>query len=83
VARENGTALLSVRDTGPGIAPGDVPRVFEPFVRLDAARDRASGGAGLGLAIARSIVAAHGGEITLQTSVGHGSRFTIRLPAVG
>ena len=83
VARENGTGLLSVRDTGPGIAPGDVTRVFEPFVRLDAARDRASGGAGLGLSIARSIVAAHGGEITLETSVGHGSRFTIRLPAVG
>ena len=83
VARENGTGLLSVRDTGPGIAPGDVTRVFEPFVRLDAARDRTSGGAGLGLSIARSIVAAHGGEITLETSVGHGSRFTIRLPAVG
>jgi len=83
VARENGSGLLSVRDTGPGIAPGDVKRVFEPFVRLDTARDRASGGTGLGLAIARSIVAAHGGTITLETSVGHGSRFTIRLPAVG
>jgi len=52
-------------------------------VRLDAARDRASGGAGLGLSIARSIVAAHGGTITLETSPGHGSRFTIRLPAIG
>jgi heavy metal sensor kinase len=83
VARENGSGLLSVRDTGPGIAPGDVTRVFEPFVRLDAARDRASGGAGLGLSIARSIVTAHGGTITLETALGHGSRFTIRLPAVG
>ncbi len=83
VARDNGSGLLSVRDTGPGIAPGDVTRVFEPFVRLDAARDRASGGAGLGLSIARSIVAAHGGTITLETSPGHGCRFTIRLPAVG
>lgn len=83
VARENGSGLLSVRDTGPGIAPDDVSRVFEPFVRLDAARDRASGGTGLGLSIARSIVVAHGGTLTLETSVGHGSRFTIRLPAVG
>jgi heavy metal sensor kinase len=83
VARENGSGLLSVRDTGPGIAPADVTRVFEPFVRLDTARDRASGGAGLGLSIARSIVTAHGGTITLETSLGHGSRFTIRLPAVG
>src|SRR5262249_25555281 len=65
-ARTRG-GMLSARDTGPGIAPADVERVFEPFVRLDAARDRESGGAGLGLSIARSIVTAHGGTLTLES----------------
>jgi len=81
VHSRNASGVLSVRDTGPGIPPGDVERVFEPFVRLDAARDRESGGAGLGLSIARSIVTAHGGTLTLETALGRGSRFTIHLPA--
>jgi len=83
VDREDHSGLLSVRDTGPGIPSGEAARVFEPFVRLDAARSRESGGAGLGLSIARSIVVAHGGTLTLETALGHGSRFTIRLPAAG
>ena len=81
VDSRNASGVLSVRDTGPGIPPGDVERVFEPFVRLDAARDRESGGAGLGLSIARSIVTAHGGTLTLESALGRGSRFTIHLPA--
>ena len=83
VDARDASGVLSVRDTGPGIAPADVDRVFEPFVRLDAARDRESGGAGLGLSIARSIVTAHGGTLTLETALGRGSRFTICLPAAG
>ena len=67
-------------DTGISVDPADVERIFEPFVRLDAARSRDTGGAGLGLAIARSIVVAHRGTLTLESRSGSGSRFTIRLP---
>jgi heavy metal sensor kinase len=77
---ESEDAVIVVEDRGAGIAPGDAERVFEPFVRLDAARARDTGGSGLGLAIARSIVRAHRGTITLQSAVGTGSRFEIRLP---
>jgi heavy metal sensor kinase len=73
------TALIAVRDTGPGIPAGDLDRIFEPFVRLDAARTRETGGAGLGLTIARSLVAAHNGTLTVHTTP-TGSTFTIRLP---
>jgi len=76
----DGTAVLTVSDTGIGIEPADAERIFEPFVRLDAARARDTGGAGLGLAIARSIVIAHGGTLTVESRPGSGSRFTIRLP---
>ncbi|HEU4439000.1 MAG TPA: ATP-binding protein [Methylomirabilota bacterium] len=75
-----GVASLTVSDTGMGIEPADAERVFEPFVRLDAARSRDTGGAGLGLAIARSIVATHRGTLSLESRPGSGSRFTIRLP---
>jgi two-component system phosphate regulon sensor histidine kinase PhoR len=69
-----------VRDTGPGIAPADLTRIFERFYRLDRARGRRSGGAGLGLAIARWIAEAHGGRIEVQSTVGRGSTFTVVLP---
>jgi two-component system OmpR family sensor kinase len=78
--REDGRGVLSVRDSGPGIPPEHAARVFEPFVRLDASRDRDSGGAGLGLSIARSIVVAHGGALTLDSPPGGGALFTMRLP---
>lgn len=78
---DNGTAAFTVRDTGPGIPAADAERVFEPFVRLDDARARNTGGAGLGLAIARSIVIAHGGSLNLEGGPGKGSSFTIRLPS--
>jgi len=75
-----GRARLSVRDTGAGIAPDDLARIFERFYRPDRARTRAGGGAGLGLAIARWIVAAHDGHIAVESAVGVGSAFTIVLP---
>jgi heavy metal sensor kinase len=80
LGRSDGCAALVVRDTGPGIAPADVERIFQPFVRLDGARARASAGSGLGLSIARSIVLAHDGTITVDSAPGSGSRFVIRLP---
>jgi heavy metal sensor kinase len=77
---DDGWAVVTVSDTGIGVAPADVERIFEPFVRLDTARTRDTGGAGLGLAIARSIVVAHGGTLGVESRPGEGSRFTIRLP---
>jgi heavy metal sensor kinase len=79
--RGDGAAEITVADTGLGIEPADLERIFEPFVRLDTARARDTGGAGLGLAIARSIVVAHGGTITVESRPGSGSRFVIRLPS--
>lgn len=79
LGRSDGVAEITVADTGIGIAPADVERIFEPFLRLDAARAHDTGGAGLGLAITRSIVIAHGGTITVESRPGSGSRFTIRL----
>jgi len=73
-------ARLSVRDTGPGIAAADLERIFERFYRLDEARTRRSGGARLGLAIARWIAEAHGGHIAVESVVGRGSVFTLVLP---
>jgi heavy metal sensor kinase len=83
LARDGRWARLTVRDSGPGIAAGDVARVFEPFVRLDTARARETGGTGLGLAIARAIVVAHGGTLDLESTPGVGSAFTIRLAQGG
>jgi len=76
----DGQAVFAVQDTGIGIAPADAERIFEPFVRLDAARARETGGTGLGLAIARSIALAHGGTLTLEREPGPGSCFVISLP---
>lgn len=78
-ARE-GRAILLVDDDGPGIAPGDRERAFDRFVRLDPSRDRESGGAGLGLAIVREIVRAHGGRVSVETSPRGGARFLVDLP---
>jgi heavy metal sensor kinase len=80
LAREKDAAVLAVEDSGIGIEPADLERIFEPFVRLDEARSRATGGAGLGLAIARSVATAHGGTLTVQSTPKTGSRFVLRLP---
>lgn len=69
-----------VADTGEGIAPEDVPHIFDRFYRADKSRSRAGGGSGLGLAIARGLVRAHGGEISVRSELGKGSEFTVLLP---
>lgn len=71
---------ITVRDSGQGIAPEDLPHIFERFYRADRARTRSSGGAGLGLAIVRQIVLAHGGTIDAASRQGYGTTFTVRLP---
>jgi len=80
LARQNGSAEIVVSDTGIGIPEAAQPRVFDRFYRVDKARARAMGGAGLGLSIAQWIVEAHGGAITLASAPGQGSTFTVRLP---
>ncbi len=76
----DGEARLAVRDSGPGIAPEEIEHIFERFYRLDRARGRHTGGAGLGLAIARWIGQAHGGRIAVESTLGQGSTFIVILP---
>lgn len=75
-----GRVFLEIRDTGAGIAPNDLPHVFERFYRGDQARPTEQGSSGLGLAIAQALVNAHGGRITVASIVGQGTMFTIELP---
>jgi signal transduction histidine kinase len=79
-AREGERVRIAVSDTGEGIDAADLPHVFERFWQ---ARQSRGGGAGLGLAIARGIVAAHGGELRVESMVGDGSSFSFTLPAAG
>ena len=76
------SVTIAVQDTGIGMAPGDLPNVFERFWRADIARSRTGEhpGTGLGLAISRWIAEAHGGTITAQSRPGRGSTFTVVLP---
>jgi len=78
LCREGVDVHVTVSDTGIGIAPGDLPRIFERFYRADDARD--VGGSGLGLSIAGWIAAQHGGRITATSTPGRGSAFTVHLP---
>jgi two-component system, OmpR family, sensor kinase len=75
------SVLITVVDTGQGIATADLPHVFERFWRADRSRSRDHGGSGLGLAIAKQIVEAHGGQIGAESELGLGTRFWFRLPA--
>lgn len=73
-------AILSVHDTGQGIAAEEIPHLFERFYRNDKARSGNAGGAGLGLAITEAIIKAHGGSIEVSSELGEGSVFTVKLP---
>jgi len=84
VIGEGATALLvAVTDSGPGIAPDDLPHVFDRFYRADKSRSRASGGAGLGLAIVKQLVEAHGGRVWAESEVGRGATFKFTFPVAG
>ena len=78
VPANGGGVLVQVMDSGVGIAPENLPYIFQPFYRVASAVE----GAGLGLSIAREIVELHGGEIQVQSQAGVGSTFTVRLPVV-
>jgi two-component system, OmpR family, sensor kinase len=80
VHSSSGTGEIVVADHGPGMTAEQAARVFERFYRTDDARARARGGTGLGLSIAASLVAAHGGDITVDTQPGQGAAFRVRLP---
>jgi len=81
--RGNGSCQVSVQDTGPGIPPEHLPLVFERFYRVDPSRSRDDGGTGIGLAIARSVVEAHGGRIWAESGDAGGSTFRFVLPIGG
>jgi len=76
-------AQITVADTGAGIPPDDLSRIFERFYRADKSRTKEGQGAGLGLAIAKEIIQAHGGQIKAESVVGLGTKFTITLPQTG
>jgi two-component system OmpR family sensor kinase len=77
---ENGSVVLRVSDSGPGLPPDQAAHVFERFWRADKARSRALGGSGLGLAIVAALVHSHGGDVRFDSSVEGGSTVTVRLP---
>jgi two-component system phosphate regulon sensor histidine kinase PhoR len=83
VSRDGDHAAVSVSDTGEGIPTRDIERVFERFYRVDSARARATGGTGLGLSIVKHVAESHRGTVGLESELGVGSTFTVRLPADG
>jgi signal transduction histidine kinase len=83
LAEEGGAATVTVEDDGDGVPEEERSRVFERFVRLDASRDRGSGGSGLGLSIVQEVVRGHGGTVEISESPLGGARFVVRLPAAG
>ncbi len=80
LTRTEGSAVLSVSDSGPGMTPDEMAHVFERFYRADVSRARSSGGAGLGLAIVSALAEAHGGAASVKSEPGRGATFTITLP---
>jgi two-component system OmpR family sensor kinase len=82
VSSMDGAARITVADHGPGLAPDDVDRIFEPFYRADPSRSRDSGGAGLGLSIVSAVVVAHGGRVHVKETSGGGATFEVELPLV-
>jgi signal transduction histidine kinase len=82
-AAEDGSVTVEVEDDGAGIRPADREHVFERFTRLEDGRSRDVGGAGLGLAVVREIVAAHGGSVEVVDGSLGGARFVVSLPSRG
>jgi two-component system OmpR family sensor kinase/two-component system sensor histidine kinase BaeS len=80
VGEGGGTVVLTITDTGPGIAAEDLAYIFDRFFRADKSRTNSSGNAGLGLAISKAIVEAHGGTIEVSSQLEQGTNFTVRLP---
>ena len=80
VSHDHLNLVIAITDTGCGIAPEHLPHVFDRFYRVDAARDRQSGGTGLGLALVKEIAEHHGGDVTVHSTVGQGTILSIRLP---
>lgn len=80
VSKENGNAIITVEDTGIGIAPDEMYKIFDRFYRVDKARARETGGTGLGLSIALTAVELHGGNIQVESEEGKGSKFIIIIP---
>ena len=81
-AAEGDDVAIEVSDTGVGIPPEHLPRIFDRMYRVDSARDRASGGTGLGLAIVKGLVDALGARVEVQSTPGEGSTFRVLLPIV-
>src|SRR5678815_860955 len=77
----DGSGVLAVADTGPGIAREHLPRLSERFYRVDGSRSRETGGTGLGLSIVKHVVQRHGGELDIRSEVGKGSVFRLHFPA--
>ena len=80
VTATNGAFSVAVKDTGPGISPADQTKLFQQFQQADNSITKSKGGTGLGLAISKRIIELHGGSISVESSVGHGSTFTVALP---
>ena len=78
--RSANAVIVGVRDTGIGIPPEHLPRIFERFYRVDPSRAREAGGTGLGLAIVRHLTDAHGGKVTAESEPGRGTTITFSLP---
>jgi two-component system phosphate regulon sensor histidine kinase PhoR len=78
---DSGSGVFTVRDTGIGIAPEHIPRLTERFYRVDRSRSRATGGTGLGLAIVKHVLLRHQAELDIESQLGEGSTFSVRLPA--
>ena len=77
----DGAVLLSVADSGIGIAEDDIPSVLQPFSQVENAFSRSHEGTGLGLPLAKSFIEAHGGRLEIDSTVGHGTRVTLHIPA--
>jgi len=80
VRADEGVVVVRVADTGIGIPQRELPRIFERFYRVDRARSRETGGTGLGLSIVRHVTENHGGEVTVESELGQGTTFEVRLP---